>query len=468
MMMEEDKRREKCVEECLKSSVMVKVSIKDARQRVAGKSSFFLRNKGQTCRSASGVFVADNVVLSEASILSPFVVVPTTTSNFDDNANGQHQPSIRTDGGDCAPPPSSSSSSRCCSHPPLSLHEDVEVSVRTFDGLWWRCALLHVFPKKDPKTPSSPSSSSSSSSSSLRRHENRLLRILNRITVGRKRSAWETRLWPNNDSERKERSHKDINHHPGLFQFGDDVFGHFALLKIIVGDGHNPLQFGSPSSSCSSSSGRMYPTLPPKSSHHIRRGEEIRLISSPYGILSEQIFANTVSSGIVSNKLGDIRYDHPPPPPDRGYGGDSVKSNNDKDDSTAADLILIDTRVYPGCEGGAVCSLTGELIGIVIGSISHKNLVHNGTLALVATWDFIARSLQELPPPPQLKKAMINSISLPTITTTDDDSSSSSSSIPRAALSSKILNKSIYNKTISKSSMRHHHHHHHHHHHYHH
>mmetsp|Transcript_13504 Transcript_13504/g.22579 ORF Transcript_13504/g.22579 Transcript_13504/m.22579 type:complete len:179 (+) Transcript_13504:95-631(+) len=126
MMMEEDKRREKCVEECLKSSVMVKVSIKDARQRVAGKSSFFLRNKGQTCRSASGVFVADNVVLSEASILSPFVVVPTTTSNFDDNANGQHQPSIRTDGGDCAPPPSSSSSSRCCSHPPLSLHEDVE------------------------------------------------------------------------------------------------------------------------------------------------------------------------------------------------------------------------------------------------------------------------------------------------------------------------------------------------------
>ena len=73
------------------------------------------------------------------------------------------------------------------------------------------------------------------------------------------------------------------------------------------------------------------------------RGDTVRVIGSPYGVTAPALFANCLAEGIVSNVLSDPRPGAGP----------------------ALALGLLDARVLPGMEGGAVIDGRGALVGIV-------------------------------------------------------------------------------------------------------
>ncbi|EFA82668.1 hypothetical protein PPL_04362 [Heterostelium album PN500] len=83
-------------------------------------------------------------------------------------------------------------------------------------------------------------------------------------------------------------------------------------------------------------------------STHIKTGERISIVASPFGFISPTIFLNSVSSGIICNKIAARPYSHP-------------------------SLFLTDARCLPGSEGAAVFNSRGEVIAIVTPPIRAKD-----------------------------------------------------------------------------------------------
>lgn len=90
-------------------------------------------------------------------------------------------------------------------------------------------------------------------------------------------------------------------------------------------------------------------------------------VSSPYGALSEPVFANSHTHGVVANTLEPVggRRSHATP---------------------SSPLILTDIRSLPGSEGGPVF-VAGDkgFVGVLAGPVSHPGLLHATEIALVVT-----------------------------------------------------------------------------------
>lgn len=71
----------------------------------------------------------------------------------------------------------------------------------------------------------------------------------------------------------------------------------------------------------------------------VRRGQKVRVLSSPFGLAAPSVFQNSVTSGIISNVVN------------------------------SGALYLTDARCLPGSEGGLVTSIRGEWVGVVMGSL---------------------------------------------------------------------------------------------------
>ena len=65
-------------------------------------------------------------------------------------------------------------------------------------------------------------------------------------------------------------------------------------------------------------------------------GEDIYVVSSPFGILSPLTFQSSISKGVVSNILG----------------------------ATKPHVFLTDARMLPGSEGGAIYNNKNQLIAV--------------------------------------------------------------------------------------------------------
>ena len=79
----------------------------------------------------------------------------------------------------------------------------------------------------------------------------------------------------------------------------------------------------------------------------LRRGDPLVVVSSPFGLVSSKVFRNSLSSGIVSNVFYEDNNDDP-------------------------SLVLTDSVLHPGSEGGGVSDVHGRLVGLVAPSLVRK------------------------------------------------------------------------------------------------
>ena len=95
-------------------------------------------------------------------------------------------------------------------------------------------------------------------------------------------------------------------------------------------------------------------TMPPRTKNSLERGDAIDIISSPFGLVSPAVFRNTLSTGVVSN----VVYSH--------FNKNRISSSSSSSSSSTSPsnrnitkepvLLLTDTQIFPGSEGGAVVS----------------------------------------------------------------------------------------------------------------
>lgn len=152
------------------------------------------------------------------------------------------------------------------------------------------------------------------------------------------------------------------------------------------------------------------------STRHLHRGVGVRVICSPYGLLSPAIFHNSISAGILSNFVGEIPNASPDNDKDiycedrdivemlthsavRPSSSLSTFTKRRGSASHVSPLILTDARCLPGSEGGAV--IVGDrVIGMVGLPLRHHQnnppVELNTVLSVDALYVWLARQERSL------------------------------------------------------------------------
>eukprot|EP01091_Cochliopodium_minus_P005180 TRINITY_DN15143_c0_g1_i1.p1 TRINITY_DN15143_c0_g1~~TRINITY_DN15143_c0_g1_i1.p1 ORF type:complete len:488 (-),score=105.72 TRINITY_DN15143_c0_g1_i1:196-1659(-) len=111
-----------------------------------------------------------------------------------------------------------------------------------------------------------------------------------------------------------------------------------------------------------------------------KRGEDVTVISSPFGMLSPKAFLNSISQGIISN----IVTTHP----------------------SVSTLMLTDAECHPGSEGSPVYFSNGKLAGLLLpplyrrdGHTVELNLVLSWRVILPHLYSFFSGNFNNLPKP---------------------------------------------------------------------
>eukprot|EP01133_Synstelium_polycarpum_P015393 gene15393-18255_t len=81
---------------------------------------------------------------------------------------------------------------------------------------------------------------------------------------------------------------------------------------------------------------------------HEKCGAQLSVVASPFGFISPTIFLNSVSSGILANRIAARPYARPA-------------------------LYLTDARCLPGSEGAGVFNTSGQLVGLITAGIRPKD-----------------------------------------------------------------------------------------------
>jgi len=99
---------------------------------------------------------------------------------------------------------------------------------------------------------------------------------------------------------------------------------------------------------------------------NLKRGDNVHIVGSPYGLVSPKTFMNSVSNGIISNIFT--------------INGTTV--------------LLTDSRCFPGMEGAAVLDINSSIIGILLPPLS-KNGGYPMEFTFIIPIQYILFSLQQ-------------------------------------------------------------------------